>query len=104
MPVIEEGPFLKEERLLMNAVSERIGRAIERIRAEQQLEVERTTLENKNIALREVLEMVEDAMACGAAGVALGRNVWQSPDPTKMTGALVEIVHQGKAVSELSWP
>lgn len=53
---------------------------------------------------REVLQMVEEAMACGAAGVALGRNVWQSPDPTKMTAALVEIVHHGKTVSELNWP
>ena len=53
---------------------------------------------------REVLEMVEDAMDCGAAGVALGRNVWQSPNPAKMTGALVEIVHHGKAVSQLTVP
>ena len=51
--------------------------------------------------LREFLEMVEDAMACGAAGVALGRNVWQSADPTSTTQALVDIVHHGKSVQEL---
>ena len=49
----------------------------------------------------EVLEMVKDAIDCGAIGVALGRNVWQSPDPAQMTAALVDIVHHGKAVSEL---
>lgn len=60
MPTIDEGPFLKEERLLIDAISERIGRAIERIRAQQQLQVERTALENKNIALREVLDRVQE--------------------------------------------
>ena len=54
--------------------------------------------------LGEFLKMVEDAMACGAAGVALGRNVWQSSDPTKTTQALVDIVHHGKSVQELAWP
>ena len=53
--------------------------------------------------LHEVLEMVEDAMACGAAGVALGRNVWQSKDPIKTTKAIVDIVHHGKSVKELEW-
>ena len=32
--IIDEGPFLKEERLLLNAVSERLGKIIERVRAE----------------------------------------------------------------------
>jgi len=51
---------------------------------------------------REVLQMVSDAMQCGAAGVALGRNVWQSSNPTQMTKALVDIVHHGKDVSSIS--
>jgi len=59
-PPVYEGPFLKEERLLIDAVAERTGRAVERIRAEQQLEIERISLENKNIALREVLARVEE--------------------------------------------
>lgn len=58
-PTADEGPFLSEERLLINAISERIGRAVERIRAEEQLEVERRTLKNKNIALVEILERVQ---------------------------------------------
>jgi DhnA family fructose-bisphosphate aldolase class Ia len=32
-------------------------------------------------------------MAAGAAGVALGRNVWQQRDPVAMTRAIVQIVH-----------
>ena len=58
----------------------------------------------KKETLHEMLQMVRDSMDCGAAGVALGRNVWQSSDPTKMTEALVQIVHHGKSVSELAWP
>ena len=51
-----------------------------------------------------VLEMVRDAVDCGAAGVALGRNVWQSTDPERTTAALVDIVHHGKAVREIRLP
>jgi PAS domain S-box-containing protein len=36
-PVIDEGPFLKEERLLINALSERLGKVIERLEAEKSL-------------------------------------------------------------------
>jgi DNA-binding CsgD family transcriptional regulator len=59
-PTLDEGPFLKEERLLINAVAERIGKTIKRIRAERQLEIKRAALDNMNIALREVLAKVED--------------------------------------------
>ncbi len=36
-PEIDEGPFLKEERNLINAITERLGRIIERKQAEQEL-------------------------------------------------------------------
>ncbi len=36
-PVLDEGPFLKEERLLLDAVAERLGRITERKRAEEAL-------------------------------------------------------------------
>jgi fructose-bisphosphate aldolase/2-amino-3,7-dideoxy-D-threo-hept-6-ulosonate synthase len=51
----------------------------------------------------EVLEMIEDAIACGACGIALGRNIWQSSDPQRMVESIVEIVHHGKKASELEW-
>ncbi len=59
-PDVDEGPFLKEERLLINSISERIGRACERIRAERQLKTEQLALQNKNIALKEVFEKVQE--------------------------------------------
>lgn len=51
-----EGPFMKEERLLLNAVAERLGRIIERVRTKEKLQTEELALKNKNIALREVLQ------------------------------------------------
>jgi DhnA family fructose-bisphosphate aldolase class Ia len=41
----------------------------------------------------EILGQVQDAMNADAAGVAMGRNVWQHPDPARITRAIVEIVH-----------
>lgn len=41
----------------------------------------------------ETLRMISDAMKAGAAGVSIGRNVFQHRDPTSMTMALVDIVH-----------
>jgi fructose-bisphosphate aldolase/2-amino-3,7-dideoxy-D-threo-hept-6-ulosonate synthase len=55
-------------------------------------------------SLRDMLVKVEDAMDCGAAGVAWGRNVWQSADPAKTTAALVDIVHNGKSVGNIELP
>lgn len=60
MPHIYEGPFLKEERRLIDAVAERIGRVFDRITSEQQLENKRISLENKNVALREILDQVKE--------------------------------------------
>ncbi|MDX9939134.1 MAG: fructose-bisphosphate aldolase [Sphaerochaetaceae bacterium] len=44
---------------------------------------------------------IEQAISVGAAGVAIGRNVWRHRDPVSITRALVDIVHNGKRVSEL---
>jgi len=60
MPVFDEGPFLKEERLLINVLAERISNAVKRIRAEEELGIEKIALENKNIALKEVLKKVHE--------------------------------------------
>jgi DNA-binding CsgD family transcriptional regulator len=67
MPNSDEGPFLKEERALINAVAERLGRTIEGLRAQQELRrtymelrVERKALQESNVALREVLARIDD--------------------------------------------
>ena len=66
MPPADEGPFLKEERALLDAVAEQIGTIATRISAEseleainQQLTVERQALQEANTALRIVLSRIE---------------------------------------------
>jgi len=49
---------------------------------------------------RAVLASVAEALEAGAAGVAIGRNVWQHPDPAGMTRALVALVHGGATADE----
>ena len=46
MPEEDEGPFLKEERDLINALAERLGRIIERISSEQEIEEYQMHLED----------------------------------------------------------
>jgi DhnA family fructose-bisphosphate aldolase class Ia len=46
------------------------------------------------------LRTVKGAMDGGAAGVAVGRNVWQYPDPAAMLRAVNRIVHDGAAAEE----
>lgn len=60
MPTLDEGPFLREERHLIDAVSERIGRVAERINITKQLEIEKATLKSTNIALHDVLEKIQN--------------------------------------------
>jgi DhnA family fructose-bisphosphate aldolase class Ia len=46
------------------------------------------------------LEAAHQALAAGARGVAIGRNVWQHEDPARMTAALARIVHEGAPVAQ----
>jgi fructose-bisphosphate aldolase/2-amino-3,7-dideoxy-D-threo-hept-6-ulosonate synthase len=49
-----------------------------------------------------VLEIAEATVMAGGAGVAFGRNVWQSDNPEAMVRELVGIIHEGKSASEAS--
>lgn len=51
-------------------------------------------------APEEILAMAADAVKAGAAGVAIGRNVWQHPEPVKMAKALAAIVHDDATAAE----
>ena len=51
---------------------------------------------------REVLELAEDSMKAGAAGLSFGRNVFQHANPSAMTEALTSIVHRGNTAAEAS--
>lgn len=60
-PIANHGPFLKEERLLLNAIAERLGRTTEHKLAEKKLKEnelklkkQNMLLQDKNIALREM--------------------------------------------------
>lgn len=50
----------------------------------------------------ELLKMVEEAMGAGAAGVSIGRNVFQHPDVEGITRAISDIVVRGKTAEEAS--
>jgi DhnA family fructose-bisphosphate aldolase class Ia len=49
-----------------------------------------------------VLRDVADAISVGAAGIAVGRNVWQAPDPVKMAKAMHAIVHENASADQAS--
>lgn len=49
----------------------------------------------------ELLQVVHDSIQAGGSGVAFGRNVFQSKDPTKLVGALSKIVHEDYSVDEI---
>lgn len=45
-----------------------------------------------------LLETVSGAMEGGAAGVCMGRNLWQHDHPDRIVAAIAEIVHEGSSV------
>ena len=49
---------------------------------------------------REFLDSIRGALDAGAAGVVIGRNVWQAASPTAMTQALVALVHHDVSVDD----
>ena len=53
-------------------------------------------------ALSEIdfLRQVRSALDAGATGLAVGRNVWQSPDPLKMARSLHKLVIENSTVEE----
>ncbi len=66
-PALYEGPFLREERTLIDAVAERIGAVAARLETERQLQetnrqlkVEREALQEANAALKVILARIED--------------------------------------------
>jgi DNA-binding CsgD family transcriptional regulator len=66
-PPADEGPFLEEERALLDALADQIGTIATRISAElelqesnKQLSLERKALQESNTALRTVLKRIEE--------------------------------------------
>jgi DhnA family fructose-bisphosphate aldolase class Ia len=47
-----------------------------------------------------MLADIKTAVEAGAAGVAIGRNIFQADDPAAMTAAVAAILHDGASVDE----
>ncbi|MEM4282651.1 MAG: hypothetical protein QW559_00170 [Candidatus Woesearchaeota archaeon] len=47
---------------------------------------------------REFLQMTSEAMSAGAAGIAVGRNVWSHSNPLRITRAIKKIIFEGQDV------
>lgn len=50
---------------------------------------------------RQLLQMIYDSLKAGSKGVAIGRNVFQSDNPTKLVSYIAKIVHDGLTVEEI---
>ena len=48
----------------------------------------------------DLLTSIYDAVNAGAAGVAVGRNIYRHPHPDKLTAAIVAIVHEDATVEK----
>ncbi len=49
---------------------------------------------------RKFLESVESVIEAGGSGLAVGRNVWQRDEPTKMLDALEQVIFEGASADE----
>jgi len=49
----------------------------------------------------ELLQVVYDSLQAGGAGVAFGRNVFQSKDPSMLVSAISKIVHENYSVEDI---
>jgi len=47
-----------------------------------------------------MLGEIKSAVDAGAAGVAMGRNIWQAANPIAMTRAICAMIHHGATVEE----
>lgn len=54
----------------------------------------------KTNTTREFLQMVYDAIQAGAAGLSVGRNIYQHENPRKLTAILARIVHENMGIDE----
>lgn len=49
---------------------------------------------------QQILQMVSDSMKAGAAGISIGRNVFQHDDQTLIVRSLIALVHEGATVEK----
>lgn len=51
-------------------------------------------------SMQEILQTTSDALKAGAAGLSIGRNVFQCENPTQIAKALTAMVHQGASMEQ----
>jgi DhnA family fructose-bisphosphate aldolase class Ia len=51
-------------------------------------------------SLQEMFQAVYDSLQAGAAGTAIGRNIWQHSNPQAMVEAMAGLVHEGWSVKQ----
>lgn len=49
---------------------------------------------------KDVLELCYNSIQCGAIGVDMGRNIWQSDYPEAITAGVAHIIHKNSSVKE----
>jgi len=54
----------------------------------------------KTDSRREFLTMIADSVAAGGAGLSVGRNIFQDPDPARLLAAVTAIVHGNGSVDQ----
>jgi class I fructose-bisphosphate aldolase/fructose-bisphosphate aldolase/2-amino-3,7-dideoxy-D-threo-hept-6-ulosonate synthase len=55
---------------------------------------------SKRGTTREIFTEVRAALDAGAAGVTMGRNIWESDNPEAMTAALAALIHEDASVEK----
>jgi DhnA family fructose-bisphosphate aldolase class Ia len=47
---------------------------------------------------RQLLQEIKDAMEAGAAGIAMGRNIWGHAAPARYASAIAKLIHENCSV------
>ena len=55
---------------------------------------------NRNLGLPETLQLVDESLEAGAAGVVFGRRIWQHADPAEALRSICAMVHDDATVAE----
>ncbi|MEL7608025.1 MAG: aldolase [Bacillota bacterium] len=52
----------------------------------------------KKVPERQLMQEIRDALDAGAAGIAMGRNIWGHETPAKYTAAIAKLIHEDASV------
>ncbi|TCL55163.1 class I fructose-bisphosphate aldolase/fructose-bisphosphate aldolase/2-amino-3,7-dideoxy-D-threo-hept-6-ulosonate synthase [Kineothrix alysoides] len=53
---------------------------------------------SKKVPEEQLLQEIKDALDAGAAGIAMGRNIWGHETPAKYASAIAKLIHEGCSV------